>query len=166
MRKILILISFFLCHFVYSQDLPTIPASGFSFPLGSKFTIKLVKTDSLVYDFQVIEMERFYKTVDSWTKENLFDAKGKDSTITFYFCYATHGKSKKERNENMQIILSMKNYSKLTLDYITEMQIKEDGKYEKTSNVGMFPGVVTTEEWPHMINMIGIRNITDNKRFK
>lgn len=166
MRKLLILISLFLCHSVFSQELPTIPASGFSFPLGSKFTIKLVKTDSLVYDFQVTEFERFYKTIDSDIKKNLFDAVGKDSTITFYFCYATYGKTEKERKENMQIILTMKNYSKLALDYISEIQVKEDGKYEKTSNVGMFPGIVTTEQWPHMIRMIAIRNISDNKRFK
>ena len=157
MKSIFLLSLLAICSSIQAQELPTIPAPGFAFPLGSKFTIKLFPTDSIYFNYSVVAFEQFDKTIDTWDNDNLFDNIGQDSTITFYFCLGTHGDNDKERKENMQVLLLMKNYSKMALKYSSEIQTKENGEFEPTSNVGTFPGAKGMEMWPYMIYMIGLR---------
>ncbi len=42
-----------------AQELPTEPAPGFAFPIGSKFTIEMVQIDSVNFDFSIIQFEPF-----------------------------------------------------------------------------------------------------------
>lgn len=151
-----LLITAFFC--TKAQDLPTIAANGFAFPINTKFTIKLTAIDSLKFNFSIIEFEQFNKTIDSYNKKDLFNETGMDSTITFYFCTGTYGDTEKERNDNMQILLLMKNYSQIPLKYSSEIQRKKNGKFESTSNIGSFPGAIGTEMWPYMIYMIGLHD--------
>ena len=109
----------------------------------------------------MVAFEQFDKTIDTWDNDNLFDNIGQDSTITFYFCLGTHGDNDKERKENMQVLLLMKNYSKMALKYSSEIQTKENGEFEPTSNVHTFPGAKGMEMWPYMIYMIGLREFQD-----
>jgi len=158
MKKLIAAISSFLFStLIQSQELPTPPANGFAFPLGSKFTIKLYPVDTMSFNYSVIAFEPYLEIVDSWNHDNLFAAQGQDSTITFYFCIGTHGDSEKERKENMKILLLFKNYSKFALTYLSDIQKKEDGEFEPTSNIGIYPGATGTEIWPYMIRMIGLR---------
>lgn len=147
-----------MAYIAQSQELPTIAASGFSFSLGTKFTIKLYPVDSVNYEYSIIAFEAFQDIVDTKNKEALFEKKGEDNTIEFYFCYGTSGTTEQEREENMRILLIMKNYTDQVLDYISEIQREEDGEYEETSNVGTFPNAITTEIWPYMIYHIGLRD--------
>jgi hypothetical protein len=158
MKKTLFIIILTTINFlVKAQDLPTIPANGFSFPIGSKFTIKLIPIDSTNFDYSIIEFEKFDKTVDTYKHDDLFNKTGNDSTITFYFCLGTHGDNKAEKETNMKVLLLMKNYTKYMLNYTSEIQRKEDGEYEPTSNVGTFSGAMGNEMWPYMIYSIGLR---------
>lgn len=163
MKRILLLSFLILSQLAQAQDLPTIPSNGFAFSLGSKFTIKLFPVDSINYNYSVISSEKFDKTVDTYNHDELFDNQGKDSTITFYFCVGTHGDNGKEKEKNMQVLLLMKNYSKMALKYSSDIQRKEDGKFESTSNVGTFPGAKGMEMWPYMIYMIGLREFQNFK---
>ena len=149
--------------FVKTQELPTIPANGFSFPIGTKFTIKLIPIDSINFDYSIIEFEKFDKTVDTYEHDDLFNKTGNDSTITFYFCIGTHGDNKAEKKKNMKVLLLMKNYTKYMLNYTSEIQRKENGEYESTSNVGTFPGAMGNEMWPYMIYSIGLREFRKMK---
>lgn len=158
MKGILVTLFIVVSSLVNAQELPTIAASGFSFPIGTKFTIKLTAVDSVNFNYSVITFERFDKTIDTWNSKDLFEESGKDSTITFYFCVGTNGGGDKEMEQKRQILLLMKNYSKFALRYTSEIQRKEDGEYEPTSNAGTFPGVKSTEMWPYMIYSIGIRD--------
>lgn len=160
MKKILfVIISIFLTLYLNAQtpELPSIPANGFAFPIGTKFSIKLVPVDSVNFDYSVISIEHFDKVIDSWKTDSLFTEKGEDNTIAFYFCFGTHGDTEEEREKNMKILLLMKNYTKETLKYTSEIQRKEEGEYEPTSNIGMYPGVMGREIWPYMIYSIGLR---------
>ena len=157
MKKIFLFTFIIFSITTNAQDLPTIPANGFAFPIGSKFTIKLYAVDSINFDYSVIAFEQYSETVDTWENDNLFAPEGQDSTITFYFCLGTHGDSKKEKEKNMQVLLLMKNYTKMALKYSSDIQRKEDGEFESTSNVGTFPGAKGTEMWPYMIYMIGLK---------
>ena len=142
---------------VQAQELPTKPATGAAFPLGSKFTIKLTAVDSVNYEYSIIAYEPFRETIDILNHDNLFDAKGQDSTVVMYFCLGTRGADESERKKNKQVVLLMKNYSKVRLRYDSEMQVKEDGEFIVTSNMGVYPYVVAMEMWPHMIFKIALK---------
>jgi hypothetical protein len=158
LKKILLITFIFIGTLISAQELPSPFAKGYAFPLGSKFTIKLSPIDSVSFNYSIISIERFAQTIHSYKHDDLFEKTGNDSTITFYFCLGTHGDSADEKKKNMQVLLLMKNYTKLALDYSSDIQQKEDGKYEPTSNVGTFPGVMGMEMWPYMIYSIGLRD--------
>ena len=165
MKKTLLFIFLTInCLVFKAQELPTIPANGFSFPIGTRFTIKLTPIDSTNFDYSIIEFEKFEKTVDTYKHDDLFNKTGKDSTITFYFCYGTDGDNEAEKKENMKILLLFKNYSKYMLNYTSEIQRKENGEYESTSNDGTFSGAISNEIWPYMIYSIGLREFKKMKK--
>jgi len=163
MKTIFYIIFLVLATNLLAQDLPTPPIPGAAFPLKTKFKIKLIAIDSMHFNYSIIEFEKFDSIVDTYNHKDLFDSQGRDSTITFYFCAGTHGESEEEKNKNMKILLLMKNYSKIPLKYFSEIQRKEEGEYEQTSNVGIFPGAIGMEMWPYMIYMIGLK---DFEKFK
>lgn len=156
MRKVFTLCFLLASIITKAQDLPTLPENAFAFPLGSKFTIKLCPVDSMNFDYSIIDFEQFDKIIDSRGKDSLFAEKGQDSTIAFYFCIGTHGENEKEKEDNMKVLLLLKNYSKIILEYKSEIQVQEDGEFETTSNIGCYPGALGTEIWPYMIYMIAL----------
>lgn len=158
MKKILIVLFGLITTAVYAQQLPTIPAKGFCFPIGTKFTLKLHPVDSINFDVSVIEFEPFTEIIHPWDNNVLFKDKGEDNTITCYFCFGTNGDTEEEKEKNMKIYFLFKNYSKESLQYISDIQNVEDGEFERTSNIGMFPGVKGTEIWPYMIYTIGLHD--------
>lgn len=157
MKKIFVFFFMITSFLMQAQDLPTKPANGFAFPIRSKFTIRLYAVDSINYDYSVIAFEQFDKIIDTREKDSLFAIEGQDSTIAFYFCIGTHGKNKKEKEDNKEVLLLLKNYSKIVLNYSSDIQTKEDGEFESTSNIGCFPGALGSETWPYMIYMIGLK---------
>lgn len=163
MRKILTVLFCLICASLHAQDLPTNPEKGFSFPIGTKFTLKLHPVDSTNFDISVVEFEPFTEVVDSRDNNHLFSDKGEDDTIVCYFCFATRGETEEEKEKNMKIYLLFKNYSKEYLQYMSDIQRTEDGEFESTSNVGMFPSAKGTEIWPYMIYAIGLH---DFQKFK
>lgn len=157
--KQLFLILFLATNIVaFSQELPTEPANGFAFPIGTKFTIKLYPTDSTRFDYSIIEFEPFQETIDTWDNNQLFKESGQEGTIEFYFCLGTNGKTKEEQDENMKVLLLMKNRTKYALSYKSDIQTTEDGDFKETSNVGTFSGAKGTEMWSHMIYQIGLHD--------
>lgn len=158
MKKLFWILFIATTNIGFSQELPTEPAKGFAFPIGTKFTIKLHPTDSIHFDYSIIEFEQFQETIDIWDNDNLFKQKGQDGTIEFYFCFGTSGKTEKEKKENMKVLLLMKNRTKYSLSYISDIQTKEDAEFKETSNVGTFSGAKGTEMWPYMIYQIGLHN--------
>ncbi|PWJ33124.1 hypothetical protein [Sediminitomix flava] len=150
-----------LCLISFSQELPTEPADGFKFPIGSKFTIELHPIDSIRFQYSIIEYEPYQEVVNTYENDSLFDSTGKNGTIEFYFCLSTDGETEKEREENMQVVLLMKNRTKYSLSYDSDIQLEENGEFQETSNVGSFSGAKGTEMWPYMIYQIGL---TDFKK--
>jgi hypothetical protein len=170
MKKFFVITFLAITYIAQAQELPSEPANGFAFPIGSKFVIKLIPTDPVNYDYSVISFEPFEEIVDTWKNDELFDEKGEENTIVFYFCFGTRGETDQEREKNMQVLLLLKNYSKEALKYTSEIQLEEDGEYKWTSNVGTYPNVKTMEMWRDMIYSIGLREFkkmsADNKQKK
>jgi hypothetical protein len=157
MKKLFLIAFLVISYIAQTQELPSEPANGFAFPIGSKFTIKLIPVDSVNYDYSVLSFEPFEEIVDTWKNDDLFEKEGEENTIVFYFCFGTRGETEEEKEKNMKVLLLMKNYSKMALKYTSDIQREEDGEYEETSNVGTFPGARGTEMWPYMIYSIGLR---------
>jgi len=160
MKKLLLCL-LLLPNLMYCQELPTPPIQGAAFQLGTKFSIKLYSIDSVNFHYSIIEFEPFDSIVDTWENDSLFESKGQDSTITFYFCLGTHGDTETERESNMKVLLLMKNYTEFSLSYTSEIQRKEHKKnrkpkFEPTSNIGSYPGAKGIEMWPYMIYSIGL----------
>jgi len=153
-RLLLVLLSILSSLAVYSQELPTVPANGFAFPLGTRFKIKLYPVDSTQFNYSIIEFEPFQDIVDTWKNDSLFKTEGQEGTIEFYFCLGTNGETEAEKEKNMKVLLLMKNRTKYSLSYTSQIQTKEGGEFEKTSNVGTFSGAKGTEMWPYMIQQI------------
>jgi len=145
-------------QFVTAQELPGKPASGYAFPLGSKFTIKLYPTDSTHFNFSIIAFEHYTATVDTWEHDNLFPKAGQDSTVTFCFCVGTEGKTEQEKIKNQQVLLLIKNYTKINFQYSSDIQRTENGAFESTSNIGIFSKATGKEMWPYMIYAIGLKD--------
>lgn len=158
MKKILTILLFFFGLNLFSQELPSEPSNGAAFPIGSKFTIKLIPTSKSEFDYSIIKFEQFTETIDTWENDHLFSNEGEKNTIDFYFCLATSGESEEEKEKNMKVVLIFKNHTEYSMSYDSEIQLKEDGDFEKTSNVGTFRGAKGTEMWPYMIQYIGLSN--------
>ena len=157
MKHLLTVIFSIICFANYAQDLPTIPALGYSFSLGTKFTIKLVPVDSINFNYSIIEFESFKEVVDTHETKSLFSEEGEELTLTCYFCLGTRGETEEERKQNMKVLLIIKNYSGFGLEYLSDILLKKDGEYEPTSNVGVYKGAIAVEMWPYMIHAIGLR---------
>lgn len=143
---------------VFAQELPSPYNSGYEFPIGAKFTIKLNTEDPKNITYSIIKFEPFTEIINTFENQDLFEKNGEEGTIDFYFCLGTHGESEKEKNKNMQVLLTFKNRTKFSLKYISEIQLNEEGDFKETSNMGAYPGAVGNEMWPYMINMIRLRD--------
>jgi len=166
MKRLLAVTFLAITFFAQAQELPSEPANGFTFPIGSKFVIELVSIDSVNYDYSVLSFEPFEETVELFEDEELFEEKGEDNTIVFYFCFGTYGETDQEREENMKVLLIMKNYSKVALKYTSDILRQEDGEFESTSNVGISPNARGTEMWPYMIYAIGLSEFRKYEKSK
>lgn len=143
---------------VQAQSLPSSPENGFAFPIGTKFTIKLIPYDSTHFYYSVTAFEPFHEIMDTYQNDSLFQEEGEAGTIRFYFGISTHGDTDAEKEKNNKVVLIMKNYTEYHLRYDSEIQLEEDGPFEKTSNVGTFKGAKGTEIWPYFIYQIGLFN--------
>jgi hypothetical protein len=158
MKRIILTLILAISFNSYSQELPTEPKNGFAFPLGSKFTIKMHPKDSINFDFSIINYEPFEEIINTWENDHLFKENGEKGTIEFYFCLGTRGKTDSEKEKNMKILLIMKNRTKYSFNYDSDIKKKEKGEFEKTSNVGTHSNVKGIEMWPYMIHQIGLKN--------
>jgi len=164
MRKVYIVLIILFSLKSLSQNLPTEFAEGFSFPIGSKFTIKLDTTNPDSIKYSIIKFEAFTTEIDSWDNDKLFNKEGEEGTIDFYFCIGSSGETEAEKEKNKKVHLLFKNRTKFALSYSSEIQITENGKYEKTSNVGSYPGAKGNEMWPYMIYSIGLKEFKVTKQ--
>ena len=158
MKNILIVLLGIVSISISAQDLPTPPTEGFSFPLGSKFTLKLHPVDSVNYTISVIAFEGFSEIVDTFNKSHLFQDEGEENTIVGYFCLSTFGITEEEMDKNMKVSFIFKSFCKDHLEYKSDIQKTEEGAFEFTSNLGMFSKAIGNEMWPYMIHYIALHS--------
>jgi hypothetical protein len=89
MKKLFLILFLATNIVVYSQELPTEPANGFAFPIGTKFTIKLHPTHSVSFNYSITELEPFSEVIDTWENDSLFNEKDQKGIIEFYCNYSS-----------------------------------------------------------------------------
>ncbi|MBC8321241.1 MAG: hypothetical protein H8E34_11010 [Bacteroidetes bacterium] len=161
MKKLIVVLIIITGIHSIGQELPTNPENGFTFPIGSKFTIKMYPIDSVHFNYSIVDFEVYDEILPTWENDSLFSKKENDETIEFYFGIGTHGETEKEREENMKVLLMFKNFTDHSLSYSSDIQREENGEFEETSNVGTYTGAKGTEMWPYMIYTIGLSDFKE-----
>jgi hypothetical protein len=158
MKHFLLVVGLLTIHMIgYTQELPSKPADGYAFPIGSKFTIKLYPADSTKFQYSIIKFEPFKEIIDTWENDSLFKETGEEGTIEFYFCLSTSGDNDREKEKNRKVLLLIKNRTEYSLKYNSDIQVQKNGEFEETSNVGILPGIKGIEMWPYMIHKIRLK---------
>lgn len=162
----------FFCVPVSSQDLSSVPQNGIAFPPGTKFVIQLIPTDSIHFDYSLISYESYRKVVDIEEFDAVFkknkkskrkkkeagNHQNRNDLIEFYFCLGTKGNTKKEKKENIKMVLLIKNHTEHKLSYTSEIQIIENGNLMEISNSGLSPSGEAIEMWPYMVHYLGLHS--------
>lgn len=107
------------------------------FPTNTKFTIKVTKIDNLNFKGTILKAEPYYKKLELWNTENLFEESGETETIEFYF----------GETENKNFMLVMQSRSKYSIKFKSEIQTEENGEFLEIQNVGTHKESKTTESW-------------------
>lgn len=174
MKKLLTITFLAITYIAYAQELPSKHAIGFAFPMWSKFVIKIIPTDSVFYDCSVLSREPFEEIVNTWKMNELFEKKGEENTVVFYFTLGTHGNTDDDKEKNLGVVLLSKSYSQKRLGYASEILWKEDNKSElpPTNEIKIMQGFldngnginmkkwicdsIRIEKWAHLIDKITI----------
>lgn len=146
-----------------NQTLDTIPQEGFAFPIKSKITLKLVPADSLKYKYYILKYEPFDEIIDTYENDKYISKNLEENTIELIFCVGTHGDTEKEKKENYQSLLLIKNGTKYPLEYEADMRVYKKEEFEPTSVVPLYPNVKNMEMWPYLIEEIGLHGFRQSK---
>jgi hypothetical protein len=157
MKKLLLIICLsFMAAALQAQVFDTIAKNGYSFPLKSKLTLKLVAVDSVSYKFYILHYKPFNKIIDTYDNDKYLPKQAADNTIEVIFCVGTHGKSKKEKEAYYQTLLLIKNGTKYPLEYRAKMKVAKSQSFESTSVVTLLPQVQHMETWPYLIEKLAL----------
>ena len=159
MLLILLLVSGFN---LFGQDHDSIPQTGFSFTIGTKVTIQLIPVDSVNFDYRILKFEPYHETIDLDNDEKLLSDKIDNDKIEFVFSYGKYGKNKKEKDNDLRIVLILKSGLNSIIDYKADIQVPNK-EFESTSVVELLPDVKTREFWPYQIDVIALHNFQKRK---
>jgi len=178
MKKLLIITFLAITYIAQAQEFP-LRVEGKTLlgtTLWAKIIVKLIPVNSAnfdCYDYDIIVYEPFKEIVNTEKTDELFEEKGEENTIVFYFTFGTHGKTEEEKKENMGVVLLSKNYTQIPyLNYVSEIQWKKDEKSElpipnnginitERNNNGIsikkwMYNDINIEKWAHLIDEISI----------
>lgn len=146
MKKAYILIIIF-CLLSFTND------SGNSFYIAfkQKIVVEVTQKNATEFEFTPIKKEPFNKIIDPWDNDDVISKSGKKETIEFYLFQA-----QEEGSEST--ILLVKNRSKFSFQFDTEIQNSENSKFKLVPNGGTHTNSKTQETWEWKINQIRISN--------
>jgi hypothetical protein len=157
LKKLIIVIFITLMTSAISaQKFDTIAKSGYTFPIKSKLTLKLVAVDSLNYKFYILHYEPFNKIIDTYANEKYLSKPAADNTIEVIFCVSTEGKTKEEKQANYKSLLLIKNGTKFPLEYRAKMKVSKSETFQSTSVVTIYPNAKNMEMWPYLIEKLAL----------
>jgi hypothetical protein len=159
MKKLIVIIFInFMAASLYAQVFDTISHTGYTFPVKSKLTLKMVAVDSVNYKFYILHYETFNRIIDTYANEKYLTKPAADNTIELIFCVGTQGKSKKEKEANYKTLLLIKNGTKCPLEYRAKMKVSKSETFQSTSVEPLYPNVKIVEMWPYLIEKLALLN--------
>ena len=151
MKQILPLLLILLSTHLYSQEQND--TTTYAFPIGSKFTLELIKVDSNNYNYHVLNMEQFNHAIDYSETDSLFSVKPIPGTIECFFAKG------KDQNGPFKSVLILRNNSKVYINYKALIAYDQSGQYYNTSVDSLLPGVKSSELWNDNLTAIIIHKI-------
>jgi hypothetical protein len=143
MKQIITLLILILNLSSYGQDERNLTSEKYTFPVKTKFTIKLTPIDSVNFDYKIIKIENYDEIIGSWHDEKVLEEKGEDETIEFCFCLEKDWNDSQKSNT----MLLLKSWSKYSFKFKTEIQTEKDGEFKENFNLGATAGKSASDRW-------------------
>jgi hypothetical protein len=157
MKTILTSIFILISSFLYSQEQKNF--ATYTFPIGTKFTLELVSTDSDDFKYRVLSMEPIDYSIDYSKKENLFNPNPIPGTIECIFAKGV------DQEGPSKSVLILRNNSKVIISYEAEISYDQSGKIYSTSVEPLFPNAKQSELWNDHLTYIVIHSLSKAKEF-
>ena len=142
-----------------NQASDSIPATGYSFPLGVKLKLKLIhpENDTASYKYTIIDKEEFRDTLIVSDVQKYFSKNPEKDIIEVFFSMGYYSKPKKGEEKNkMQTIMTLRNNTEKRLNYSADILPYGKQEFESTSVTPLFSNVISTEIWPYFIPVIAL----------
>jgi hypothetical protein len=131
--------------------------STYAFVIGTKFTLKLVQTDSKHYKYTVQNFKEIDYSIDYSETDSLFDKTPVPETIECYFATGT------DQTGPFKSVLILRNNTKKVINYEALISYAGRDGFEKTSTTPLFPGARGSELWNNNLSAIVIKNLSVQK---
>jgi hypothetical protein len=152
MKVFLIAFSILISNSLLSQVLKD--TATYAFPIGSKFTLELIKVNEKEFKYHVLKLEPINYAIDYSKTDSLFALKPEKGTIECYFAKGIDQKGP------FKTVLILRNNTGLYLDYKAEIAYEQRDGFFSTSVEPLFPGVKSSELWNNQLTAILIHNIS------
>lgn len=129
----------------------------YAFPIGAKFTLKLIPTDSKNYKYTVLNFQKIDYAIDYSETDSLLEIKPVPETIECVFARGT------DQEGPFKSVLIIRNNTKKTIYYEALISYIGQNEFMKTSVTPLFPGVRSSELWNNNLSAIVIQNISNKK---
>jgi hypothetical protein len=146
MKRVIIFLILIANFNTYAQQEQTTATEKWTFPIKTKFTVKVIPTSTGDFKYSVIKVEPYTKIVDASNSAKVFKKKGEKETIEFCFCLEIPW-DRDPKKDDPYMMLLMNNRSKYSFKFKTEIQTEKDGVFKKISNIGTHAGSTTSDRW-------------------
>lgn len=132
-----------------------IDTTTYAFPIGSKFTLELIQTDSEHYKYYVSNFEEINYLLDYSETDSLFEKISKQGTIECFFAKGI------DQNGPFKSVLLLRNNTKKTIYYEALISYQGHEGFSKTSVTPLYPNVRISELWNNHLSAIVIQNLSN-----
>jgi hypothetical protein len=165
LKYLIFLVTINLVPNLYSQEIteeqfPT-DFGTYSIPLGSKVVLELKELDENNYEYRILSLEAYEGYYSFDNPPELFNNENLENTVELFFVGAYYNEGKEDGD--YKTVLILRNNLSNPIKYDADIKYYYSEEFEKTSIVGAFPSVKTTEIWQHKIDLIALYNFSKYK---
>lgn len=125
--------------------------TSYAFPIGSKFTLELIKVDSVNYKYHVLSSEKISESVDCFSRDNIFNSSPKPGTIDCLFA------KEKSNYSPPRSVFILRNNTKIQIKYCALIGYRNVKGLYKTSVYPLLPKINCTEVWNDDLTLIFLK---------
>lgn len=151
MKSLFLAILILISGSLYSQVLKD--TATYAFPIGTKFTLELIKIDSVNYKYHILSMEPFNGRIDYADTDSLFSKSPIEGTLEGIFAEG------KNQDGPFKSVLVWKNNSDIYIDYKARIDYDLSGRFYSTSVYPILPRIKASELWNDNLKGIVIHKL-------